>query len=54
MQRQRPVESDEHSSECPSPVWVPLMGMPTTMAKGKPEWDFTGNLDEYLADWPDN
>ena len=32
------------------PVWVPLTRH--TNGNGKLEWHFTGNLDEYLGDWP--
>ncbi len=51
MQRQRPVESDEHSKRMPKATVGALMGRP--MAKASP-MGFYGNLDDYLADWPDS
>jgi hypothetical protein len=35
------------------PVWLPRMGTLTAW-QPQTEWLFSGNLDEYLGDWPDD
>ena len=52
MQRQRPVESDEQRKRMPKASVGASNGH--TNGNGKLHWHFTGNLDEYLTDWPDN
>jgi hypothetical protein len=48
IQRQRPIESDEQRARMPK---AHLNGH--TNGNGKLPWQFTGSVDEYLADWPE-
>jgi hypothetical protein len=52
MQRQRPPESDEQRKRMPKASVGASNGH--TNGKGKLEWHFTGNLDDYLTDWSDD
>ena len=45
---QRQVESDEQRKRMPKAS----VGASNGHGNGKLEWHFTGNLDEYLGDWP--
>jgi hypothetical protein len=51
MQRQRPPESDEQRKRMPK---ASSNGHTNGNGHGKFHWDFTGNLADYLADWPED
>jgi hypothetical protein len=53
VQRQRPPESDEERKRMPKPGHAASNGHTNGNGNGKLHWQFTGSLDEYLADWPE-
>lgn len=48
MQRQRPPESDEQRKRMPK-----ASSNGHVNGNGKLHWQFTGNIEKYLGDWPD-
>ena len=50
VQRQRPPASEEQRKRMPQASVAATNGH----TNGKLDWHFSGNLDEYLGDWPDD